>query len=440
MATVWKIVDDTSSDITYFGNWAISSGDAQGHARSINSESLSGTVFNNTLHELQDVNGTFSFKFNGTSRIAVYASGVNNGTSPGDIRGDCTVDGESILSFIWNLHLGLSQVNAMICEGDYSQHLNGPIAPGEHTLSVNVTTHNDTRAYFDYILFETLPNAAVDGEKLEIGNSLFDAGKDPHLEFSPGWSVNTTTGRMSTSMPGANVTVRFNGTDLQLYGSLDDFKSNTATYQVDSQPPQPFPLLAPPLLAARRLTNQMLFDTSSLEPGEHSVVVTLTGQAENMPLALDWFQVTSLTAAEQLSLANQSPSTHSHHYPVGAIVGGVIGGLIVMVLGIIFLWIWIRRSQRRHRLLSTSDTISPFQSDEIIKPTTSSSTRHHGELNQIRFANLKLQQTLALSQPNHEAGPQPSTASPMIHTDSGWRMGNSNQGNARETPPVYTAT
>ncbi|KAF9263814.1 hypothetical protein L218DRAFT_837790, partial [Marasmius fiardii PR-910] len=58
------------------------------------------------------------------------------------------------------------------------------------------------------------------------------------------------------------------GTEIQLFGEIDPGESNSATYQIDSQPPQPFQLFA-----SRPLSNQMLFNISGLEPGEHSLVV-----------------------------------------------------------------------------------------------------------------------------------------------------------------------
>ncbi|KAF9256865.1 hypothetical protein L218DRAFT_1006890 [Marasmius fiardii PR-910] len=407
----------------------------------------------------------------GTSRITVVAAAISNGGSSGtenDIQTACTLDGQNISGSEIHPQQGLPGypiTNTQICRGD-PKTFNGTMTAGEHTLSVSVTTQNSSRLYLDYIVYETLPNAPVNGEILKIGSKAWDPTEDPNLVFSSGWGRNQATAAMSTSTPDANVTVKFNGTNLQLYGEvkysdLDGAESNTATYQVDGQPPQSFQLLS-----GHHPSNQLLFNISSLEAGEHSILVKFTGQADKMPLSIDWFQATSLTAAEQAKLASPSSSATSftpsspssppsHSKVVGAIIGGTMGGSVFVALIAVLLWMWMRK---RHRHLSTTNTINPFQLEKLSESTNSSAIEKESpispsqsemlsepsdsfnlindEINQIRVQNMKLQQRLALSQ-NHpiQAAQQSSAAGPMVHTDSGWRMGTSG-----EVPPVYTAT
>jgi len=71
MTTVWKVVDDSDSCIQYNGEWDLASGDTSLFNVSsfvgdtLNQMSLTGSVFNNTLHEARVNDTSFSFKFNG---------------------------------------------------------------------------------------------------------------------------------------------------------------------------------------------------------------------------------------------------------------------------------------------------------------------------------------------------------------------------------------
>ncbi|KAK7455729.1 hypothetical protein VKT23_010762 [Stygiomarasmius scandens] len=475
MTTVWKVVDDSDSRIQYSGNWTFVSGDAN-----LSPWSLTGDVFNKTLHRAMDNDKRFTFKFNGTSQLVVYATWTPDPTENSShlLKTNCAVDRKDILGFVIPTKGQAFVANWQeACRADPGSLPGGQMILGEHELVVNISTPGNMGFYLDYILYETLPGASVDGEMLVIGSGAFEASKDPHLVFSPGWAVNesTSSGAMSTNTPGSNVTVKFNGTEIALYGDLYGLQnSNLATYQIDNQPPKPFPLFHP---GVHVYTNQMLFNISSLSSdSEHTVVVTHAGTHDAAPLAIDYFLVHSLTAEEQSPIVSLSPgpsSPPSNHNKIGAVIGGTIGSVVAVgIMGVVLL-LWMRKRKSREEVESekpepfmdqefdpyspdpTSMPLSHCQTASKYEPQLFSSNNYTSrnrddEINMMRLGNLKLQQRLAVLQgppAGRVAGSSnisETRTGPMVHADSGWRMVDgaapSNPDQTDEVPPGYTAT
>lgn len=135
-----------------------------------------------------------------------------------------------------------------------------------------------------------------------------------------------------------------------------------ATYQVDDDEPVWFGV--PPTNLADQISNQLFLNVPNLTVGEHKVVVVSNGSSTGPPLAVSYFLVTSLTAAEQASLIPSNNSTNStnpnlippsdsqHHISTNAIVLGVV--LPVMLLAAIGI-LWYRRKMK-----GQLQEISPF--------------------------------------------------------------------------------
>ena len=66
--------------------------------------------------------------------------------------------------------------------------------------------------FFDFLVYESLPDAPLDGDVLQMGNSFYDftETQDPHFSFGPGWQ-NIYNQAKTTSTPGSSVTIKFNG-------------------------------------------------------------------------------------------------------------------------------------------------------------------------------------------------------------------------------------
>ncbi|KAJ4498560.1 hypothetical protein C8R41DRAFT_937785 [Lentinula lateritia] len=194
----------------------------------------------------------------------------------------CTLDGVPTWSFDDAYPTGLANSNMLACRADSRI---GGSSPGEHELLINVTNYPNSDWYFDYITYESLNNPAFNGEVLQAGNAeLIDASNYSMITFDAGWT-DTRNGTTATNIPGSKAILKFNGTSLSLYGDTSGNVSNTASYQVDNEEPVVFQLPAvPPDLTS--LAKQLLFTTSNLSVGEHTVSVAFNGSQSAMPLHL----------------------------------------------------------------------------------------------------------------------------------------------------------
>ncbi|THU91822.1 hypothetical protein K435DRAFT_907751 [Dendrothele bispora CBS 962.96] len=479
MGTVWKIVDDIDGGFEYTGDWRFSSGDdiIDGAGASLNDsgDSLTGPVFNNTVHSVLTAGTSLKFRFNGTSHAALYGNNIRAGNLDGSFITECLLDNVLVgtdgdTSRAGNITLSLTpppppnplvRNNQVLCRS--GQPKSDSVSLGEHELVFNVLNSTGTTAglFVDYIVYETLPGASVDGDILQIGNGdlEFPAVRDQHLSFSSGWVPNLSPfANIFTSTPGSSVTVKFNGTGIQFYGERmgqGQVASNPMTYQLDDQDPQEFQLF--PFGDGTNRTHQILFDIHPLSPDEHTVVVTHNGTASGMPLIVDYFQVTSLTSQEQASLSSRSASSglpsgssssSSSHQQKSAIIGGAIGGsfLFIFIIVGVMVFLWKLRIRRRkatrilHPYVESSSSESSFHI-RTTEPTTESSRSYDTfsrstpteNINSVRTTNLKPQQRLtmlqvAVSENRH------AERLPIIHTDSGWRM---RERDSREIPPSY---
>ncbi|KAK7472132.1 hypothetical protein VKT23_000254 [Stygiomarasmius scandens] len=482
--TVWKMVDDTDDRIEYTGDWKPSFGDdiIGGVGVSLNDSGYSviGPVFNNTVHSILTAGTSLKFRFNGTMHAALYGSNVMTPDLNGSFVMECLLDGVSVgTDGDTNRPVTLSlppkdilvRNNQVLCRAGEAK--SNKVVLGEHELVLNVINSTGTTAglFVDYIVYETLPGASVDGEILQMGNGDIDfpANRDHHLSFSSGW-VETARpfADIFTVTPGSSVTVKFNGTGIQFYGELvaQNLASNPMIYQLDDQDPTEFQLLTPGDGINR--THQMLFEMQSLSPGEHTVAVTHNGTASGMPLIVDYFLVTSLTSEEQAlisSIPSDVPSGPSStdspsHHQRAAVIGGAIGGSLLFSLVVagaaLLLWMRNRRGQKEREkaagisrlyVESSGADFDPYSLESsshirTVEPTTESSHSHSSpskstpaeDIDIVRTRNLKLQQRLTVLRAAVSENRQTEQL-PITHTDSGWRM---REGDNPEIPPGYT--
>lgn len=139
--------------------------------------------------------------------------------------------------------------------------------------------------------------------------------------------------------------------------------NSEAIYSIDSEPATKFQIRGLPSGSAA-LYNQHLFETPQLPPGEHTL--TVTHQGPSAPLTLDHLLVQngdilfpggqgSSTSndgrvdAGSASTGTPQNSNTSSGPPVGAIIGGAIGGTAVALFCVLGL-IWYLRRRKRERI------------------------------------------------------------------------------------------
>jgi hypothetical protein len=145
-----------------------------------------------------------------------------NEDSNATITTSCFLDGKQVQGFEQSeAAVGLIKVNNnnLFCRVDQQSYGNDPLSSGEHELDFQIPTLSDSNArfYFDYIVYEPLPDASVNADILQIGNRevQYPSGvgpvlQDSHFILSSGWNFTNDLTTMTT-IPGSSVTVKFNG-------------------------------------------------------------------------------------------------------------------------------------------------------------------------------------------------------------------------------------
>lgn len=211
---------------------------------------------------------------------------------------------------------------------------------------------------------------------------------------------------------------------------------------------------------------RVFFTTPGVENGPHTLTATFLGSEDTTPLTLDHLFIKTgsiLTTNTSTSSLPRSPAssatetstvtpptpniaTTSASVNVGALLGGVLGGLGVFVLiAGAFLY-------RRHRRLSRKDVAQPFHRFGSLPNTIDQNGTTPNMMAQPTYGDVALpvnqlavkrRETLRVeAQPGDRSySKQPIVASgardnsEMVHSDSGIRL---NQPLANEVPPHYT--
>ncbi|KIP07483.1 hypothetical protein PHLGIDRAFT_118062 [Phlebiopsis gigantea 11061_1 CR5-6] len=218
------------------------------------------------------------------------------------------------------------------------------------------------------------------------GNVLQYNGDWSHL-YSLANAVNNTLSY--TAEAGNSVILKFNGTGVGVVGAtapVGDKEPPISTYVIDGGSPVTY--TAPTNITAT-LFSQTFFLQQSLSASEHTLVINVTRASDAAPFLLDYIgyvplsNTTNSTSATSSSLPSSSaaststPSTAGvstkSATPVGAIVGGTIGGvalIVITVLGVLLL-----RSKRRggrpyfYGAGRTSDMLEQEVKDDDVLPT-----------------------------------------------------------------------
>ncbi|KAF9255637.1 hypothetical protein L218DRAFT_950612 [Marasmius fiardii PR-910] len=347
------VVDDTDPRIKYDqGSWAMDT-------NSFDGITIFGAPYNGTQHGTASSSASFSFQFEGEfvqvrgtkdNRKVARPEGVNNDNTTLLAKWTCQVDGSAIKTTAYRPY-AFDVTNNMLCE-------QGKLSHGPHTLTVNVTIDDPNTQMFwlDKVEYTPLPDANLAKEVMKYDSS------DPSIQVDNSTGNWKTIGSLfnGTGTTGASASFKFNGTSVSLYGfnegSDQTWQPTTGRYYIDNKGDTSFDITGSKTLPGlpnnkTDMYHQLWFTASNLNPGSHEMILTFNGVYKSDPiqwLSIDYFYVTA-SEGSQLNAGNpagggggksgegdQSSSnggdTNSSKTNVGAIAGGVVGGVLALTL------------------------------------------------------------------------------------------------------------
>ncbi|KAJ6543580.1 hypothetical protein DFH09DRAFT_1390784 [Mycena vulgaris] len=351
------LVDDSA--MSYVGGGTIWGGSESAHWVDNNSSFAGGAQNAGPF-------GSFSYTFQGTS-IAFYGN-----TSPPDRAQTLSVriDGDS------------EYQSTQPAPQEYRQWYVSPtLSDAAHTIVMNDLVSID----LDYATVTAGSSTPLKGTTLIVDDA------DPELVYAGKWATNTnffTTGHgFPSGLPfqnsthqsntvGDSVTFQFAGTSVEVHGVFqwNATGSIAASFSVDGKP-SGLTFSSSTEAPFNDEPNFEFFKATGLQPGNHTLVVNVTNAVGAQSLMLDYIlyqpsfdtlaskpnftavatsasSAAASSATASSAAASSAAGSSSSHSNVKAIVGGVVGGLILLVLlGIGFL-LWTRSRKRR---ATTSD-------------------------------------------------------------------------------------
>ncbi|TFK30231.1 hypothetical protein FA15DRAFT_203912 [Coprinopsis marcescibilis] len=305
-----------------------------------------GLVWQGTQH------GTFanraSMEFSFVGDFVSLAGRVNtfNFTSTHMISANwtCSVDGELVENAMASLPTSTPQMNNF---GLCSQ---SGLSNGRHLLSVEVEASEELPFWVDRIsvrpvIAQLPPNSTVQVNPLDE-DFLYVSGK---------WDGPEGGDYRFTTQAGASVILDFHGTKvIWVSETVRDQPAGTSTglYTLDDGEPVPFTILG---LARGEFNsgNRILFETDTFPAGKHRLNVTYMGFSA--PLVLDRLVI---EGGDVVPLGGTSPdspfgkATVTTKPNVGAIAGGIVGGVAALLIILVSGWILYRKKLRRQQELT----------------------------------------------------------------------------------------
>ncbi|KAF8808509.1 hypothetical protein BYT27DRAFT_7334196 [Phlegmacium glaucopus] len=389
----WIIVDDADSRIQYNGlSWFPDKGNQDSHGHY-------GPPFRSTLHGTQ-ANASLSLTFHGTQVRVLDTLDIRNNSGVLDPTWQCFIDNVRI-------DVDMSALVANTSEDPDNQQVfcsDNLLLDGPHIITVNATVQNRT-FWFDSIHYVPSASVPLDQEAIYV-NSL-----DPQLQYGRGqWDYLFGQIPDSTSVTGATLNFSFIGVSLGWYGLIPNgdynitLPASRVTYSIDGQTPINFqtPSTNP---NTDTLYLQKLFETAQLPAGPHTLNLVYHGSNNSSPLSIQYLIIQNGTLPSTTTLPSTLtlPSTTSvfphatpsitgssvsgtsnqrkSSTPVGAIVGGVVGGLALTVF-IVFGFLLLRRRKRATEAIVISSTPHPFNhtplhpSNTTLNPSFSGGISH----------------------------------------------------------------
>ncbi|KAK7030819.1 hypothetical protein VNI00_013927 [Paramarasmius palmivorus] len=346
------VIDDTDSRVKYeTGTWSLDT------SRTFDNLGTFGAAFNGTMHGTNQNTASFSFTFEG-EYVSVWGTKDNRKIQPNDDNEDdltelaqwqCQVDGSPIQRVNY-ITFANCVTNLLLCETDNLD----PNIPHVLTLNVSITNPPTQMFWLDKIEYMPGPKTRLAGETMKFDST------DVNVRYDNNWVPDGDSPRSDslfeqTATTGASVTFKFNGTNVSLYGFNDngrvDNQSLAATsgrYNIDGGNENTFTIPGSRPFPANSTNladyfNEFLFTSPELNPGPHLLTVTFTGQKTGneslQPLIVDYFYVTASAQDSDAQVISKSK-------PMGAIVGGIVGGVVVLALLGLAVFLSLRRRRK----------------------------------------------------------------------------------------------
>ncbi|KAJ3869464.1 hypothetical protein EV359DRAFT_76724 [Lentinula novae-zelandiae] len=207
------------------------------------------------------------------------------------------------------------------------------------------------------------------------------------ITYSHHWS--SSNGSMGTNNVGATANVTFNGTFVQVFGTIPALKRNTpgpsSSYMLDDAPLIQFN--AARFMESDEVNNFAFYQSSlDLASGNHSLVITsLTNGADfildsivfssdltaTSPIASETPKPSSSSSSTSSSGSTQRVSGDPSKPNVGGIVGGIISALVVLAALIAFFLVHRRRKQRAAKRREVTPFVPERNDSPFIAPNYS---------------------------------------------------------------------
>ncbi|PVF92554.1 hypothetical protein CPB86DRAFT_177030 [Serendipita vermifera] len=349
------VTDDSHPSINYTGSWV-----SEGPVDSISNE------YNGTVHKTTTGGSSLSFHFQG-DRMTVFATLVNISTGLPRVTLSIDNDTPRVLNETGNIKPRSNYTLWSHCQVFLVINL----ADDRHTATLSVEEASEEHPfYFD---FYSARNA-------DWGGTVIVDDHDGYVAYTGDWvgegiiEEYNHTAQRSPSLPGGTATLKFNGTSVRVYGAVKNEPWDILSFTLDSN-------------SSSRTTftgssdkeygwNSLLYQVDGLAPTVHRLVVT---NLNSTPLYLDYFTYDSVgppldahvvdppTVSNQPGIggtSNQNPIP-TKKPATGAIVGGVLGGIaLVLLIGALFYY-------RRRRSIIQVGHFEPKMKGITVHPFTS---------------------------------------------------------------------
>ncbi|KAL4265541.1 hypothetical protein AB1N83_004072 [Pleurotus pulmonarius] len=201
---------------------------------------------------------------------------------------------------------------------------------------------------------------------------------DAQIQYSPGWRANGSPNEYkrttsNTETRGASFTFKFVGSSVAVYGTLDSATLPNTTYVLDGG--NPFPFFGQPQSQVQY--QQVFYASPALPYAEHTLVGSCADEGGRVILDYLLIEVpvespTSTTLPTPTSAVpvavNSKPAS-----PTAAIVGGVLGGLLLLMT-ILASYLWYRQSRGTSTKTSSAEAEPDVQVRPSVAPPMTSSS------------------------------------------------------------------